>query len=334
MTEKKIFVSYNWDNSDLVEEIDKYFLSIGLPIIRDKKELQYKSSVKEFMKKIRDTDYVIMIISDSFLKSSNCMYEVLELVKEDDYKSRTLQVLLPSTKIFSPSDKFYYIEYWNNEYLNLERKIGKIELSDVDVLVKELKHIGNIKNNIGSFLEFLTDENCLDFEAIKVNDYKPLTDIIGFKPIYYGNRPVSINSDVYLFEVEKERWLAFIGKIDNKPYEVYVGKEGDWAFPAYETIDIDNPISLVLDQYDKQSGRIDLEYKNKNDGYLYTHEGINRVFADDSEVAIFARIIGSLLRSKSSIDIIINALDEMYVMKYENPYLWKDAMQSIFLNYK
>ncbi len=331
--EKKIFVSYNWDNSEIVDEIDGYFLSIGLPLIRDKKDLQYKSSLKKFMKKIRSSDYVIMIISDSFLKSSNCMYEVLELVKDDNYKSKTLQILIPGTNIFSSSEKFHYINYWNQEHDILESKIEKIQLSDSNVLIKELKHIVEIKSNIGSFLEFLTEENCLDYASIKANTYKPLTDVIGFKPIKNDDRLVSINADVYHFITEGIRWMAFIGKIDNLPYEIYVGKEGDYAFPEYRTIDQKYPISLVLDQHDKTSGRIDLKYRNKDDGYLYTHEGINRVFIE-SEVAVFTKIIGSLLRSKSGIDVIIDVLDEMYVMKHENPYLWKESIQDILLKYK
>jgi len=331
--EKKIFVSYNWKDSQVVDEIDKYFLSIGLPLIRDKKELQFKSSIKEFMKKIRDTDYVIMIISDSFLKSSNCMYEMLELVKDSNYKTRTLQVLLPNVKIFSPSNKFHYIEYWDREFKNLKRKIEKIDLSDGDILVKELKHIGNIKSNIGEFLEFLSDENCHSLEVIKANNYKQLTNVIGFKQFHNVNRPVSVISDVYLFEIEKGRWIVFIGKVDDRPYEIYIGKEGDWAFPEFKTIDKSHPIELVLDQHEKKSGRIDLKYRNQKDGYFYTHEGINRIFLD-GEVSVYARIIGSLLQSNSTIDAILNALDEMYVMEYENPYHWKDEIKNILLKYK
>ena len=331
--EKKIFVSYNWEDSEVVDEIDNFFLSIGLPLIRDKKELQYKSSIKEFMKKIRDTDYVIMIISDSFLKSSNCMYEVLELVKEENYKNRTLQVLLPNAKIFSPSDKFHYIEHWKNEYKNLNNKIEKIDITDGNVLVRELKHIGNIKSNIGEFLEFISDENCHSFEVIKANNYKQLTDIIGFKPFQNINRPVSVNSDVFLFEIEKERWIVFIGKIDNSPYEIYIGKEGDWAFPKFETIDQNHPIKLDLDQYDKKFGRIDLKYVNKKDGHKYTHEGINRVF-QSAEGSNYTRIIGSLLQANAKIEIILIVLDEMYVREYENPYQWKDEIKKILLKYK
>lgn len=329
--EKKIFVSYNWDDSQVVDEIDNFFLSIGLPLIRDKKELQYKSSIKEFMEKIRHADYVIMIISDSFLKSSNCMYEVLELIKEEDYRNRTLQILLRNTEIFTPYDKFKYIEYWKNEFKVLNNKIEKIDITDGNVLVKELNHIGNIKSNIGDFLEFLSDENCLNFETIKENNYKQLTDIIGFKPLQNTNRPVLINSDVYLFEIEKDRWIVFIGKIDNRPSEIYIGKEGDLAFPEFETIDRNHSVTLVLEQYDKESGRIDLKYTNI-DGYLYTHEGINRVF-QSGEISTYARIIGSLLQANAKVEIILNAIDEMYVRKYENPYRWKDEIKKIFLKY-
>lgn len=330
--EKKIFISYNWEDSQIVDEIDNFFISIGLPLIRDKKEMEYKSSIKDFMKKIRDTDYVIMVISDSFLKSSNCMYEVLELVKEEDYKNRTLQVLLPNAKVFSPSEKFKYIEYWKNEYRNLNNKIKKIDFSDGNVLVKELKHIGNIKSNIGDFLEFLSDENCLSFKDIKAKNYKQLTDRIGFKSTKNIDRPVSINASVYSFEVETEKWIVFIGEVDDKPYEIYIGKEGLEAFPEFEILDLNYPINLVLDQYDKNSGRIDLKFKHINDGHLYTYEGINRTY-QFGDVSTYTRIIGAMLQTNPKIETILNVLEEMYVRKYKNPYLWKDMVKEILLPY-
>ncbi len=40
------------------------------------------------MKSIRNQDYVILIISDYYLKSKNCMFEVTEIMKEQEYKDR------------------------------------------------------------------------------------------------------------------------------------------------------------------------------------------------------------------------------------------------------
>ncbi len=331
-TNKQIFISYNWDNSDVVDEIDNHFTSIGLPLIRDKKELKYKSSIKDFMLRIRETDYVIMIISDSFLKSINCMFEVLELIKEKKYIDRILQVILPGTNIFSSNDKFEYINYWNSQYDLLKEKVDSLEPIEADVLIKELSHIMDIRNKIGMFLENLTSQNCLPYSEIKEHNFRELTDIIGFKIDQNIERPVSIEADVYRFTIENQDWIVFIGLIGNEPIEIYAGHMGDWAFPDIKEIDTNKPIYLILDQYNKNSGRIDLSYFDKNEGNKYTVEGINSVFSS-IELSIFIRIINSLLRMKSKIETVLTVLNEMYLKGYQNPYLWKEEIQAILEKY-
>jgi hypothetical protein len=68
---KKIFISYCWKNETIVDEIDKSFEKDGIKLTRDKRDTEYKVSIKEFMKKIRSTDSVFMVVSDAYLKSKN-----------------------------------------------------------------------------------------------------------------------------------------------------------------------------------------------------------------------------------------------------------------------
>ena len=42
------------------------------------------------MKKVSKQDYVLILISDHFLKSSNCMYEILELFKSEQFEKKIL----------------------------------------------------------------------------------------------------------------------------------------------------------------------------------------------------------------------------------------------------
>jgi len=108
----KIFLSYSWANSDIADQIDEDFRSIGIPLIRDIRNVHYKDSLLDYMKRIRGIDYVIMLLSDAFLKSQNCMYEVLELYKEKDFTSKLLQVFLSDANIFNAESRLAYIQYW------------------------------------------------------------------------------------------------------------------------------------------------------------------------------------------------------------------------------
>ena len=80
-----IFISYSWEDEKTTNKLDNFFRNKKIELIRDKKELSYKSNIKEFMKKIRKSDFTILLISDSYLKSMPCMYELLEFIKDDNF---------------------------------------------------------------------------------------------------------------------------------------------------------------------------------------------------------------------------------------------------------
>lgn len=328
---KQIFISYNWKDSTIVDEIDNYFLSIGLPLIRDKRDLHYKSSIKDFMKKVRETDFVLMVISDSFLKSSNCMFEVLELVKDSNFKKKLLQILLPNAKIFNSLDKLKYIKYWENKYKVLENKLSDIQTVDSRVIIDDLRHIDNIKISMGEFLEFLSGENCITFEKLKLNKYHQLIDFVGYVEENTKKRQFIIKADVYKFKIEVKKWIVLVGLIGKRPFEIYCGIEGNW-YPHYNKIDRSKDVLLVQDTSEIGYNRIDLKYVD-NEGYLNTHEGMNRPIYS-KEIYLYTRILIKLLQSNVNLGTIIELLDEMYTKDYDNPYLWKDEMKKILTQYQ
>lgn len=46
-------------------------------------------------------DYIILIISDSYLKSKNCMYEVMEMMRDSEYKDKIFPAVINS-EIYNP----------------------------------------------------------------------------------------------------------------------------------------------------------------------------------------------------------------------------------------
>ena len=109
-----LFVSYSWADSTIADKIDTIFQPTGIFVKRDIREIKFKGSIRNYLSEIRDTDFVLILISDSFIKSSNCMYEMLELLKEKNYQKKILPVLIDGTKIFKPKEKIEYIKYLSN----------------------------------------------------------------------------------------------------------------------------------------------------------------------------------------------------------------------------
>ena len=58
--------------------------------------------LKEFMRSIKEHDFVLSIVSDNYLKSKACMYEIGEIVHTDEFKEKLLFVLV------SENEREYY----------------------------------------------------------------------------------------------------------------------------------------------------------------------------------------------------------------------------------
>ena len=82
--EMQIFISYSWKDKKIVDEVDKDFMALGITLVRDIRDTEFKDSLRQFMKRIRTFDFAIVIVSDSFLKSKNCLIEILEFIKDDN----------------------------------------------------------------------------------------------------------------------------------------------------------------------------------------------------------------------------------------------------------
>jgi UDP-N-acetyl-D-mannosaminuronate dehydrogenase len=89
----KIFLSYAWANASVADEMDNDFKALGITFQRDVRDISYTSSIKDFMNKIGKSDFVVMLISDEYIRSENCMYEVTELLGAHEFERRILPVL-------------------------------------------------------------------------------------------------------------------------------------------------------------------------------------------------------------------------------------------------
>lgn len=89
------------------------------------------------MNEIRNQDFVVPIVSDTYLRRNNCMYEITQLLKDDNFTKRTLPVIisLPKTKdrtysFFDPRYRIEIISFWENEAKTLKEAIEKLSLEN------------------------------------------------------------------------------------------------------------------------------------------------------------------------------------------------------------
>ena len=145
----KVFISYSSKDKEVVDVLDNELSSNGLVLIKDERDVVYTHSFTEFMKTIRHADYVLMIISDSFLKSINCMFEVLEVIKDENYRSKIMPIVLHNAKISSSLEIAGYIEFWKGQYVAVDTKLRDSGSIGSEPLQNDLRKIYEIQLHLG-----------------------------------------------------------------------------------------------------------------------------------------------------------------------------------------
>lgn len=134
-----------------------------------------------------------------------------------------------------------------------------------------------------------------------------------------AKRPESIEAKVIRFKNGSENWMAFIGMIDNKPYEIFTGKVDMEEFPVPFTIK-KGQIIKIKDQLGK---RYDFQYVDKY-GYTNRLGGLSRIF--NQEYWNYAKLISALLRGGITPDKVVKIIDGM---SFESDSLntWKNGVK-------
>lgn len=175
MSSKAIFLSYCWANMDMANEIDELLQSYeGIKIKRDKRELNYGQDIEEFMGTVRQTDHVILLISEEYLTSVNCMYEVSQIIKDYNYSDKITPIILKDVSIYGSENRLKYAKYWNEKYSNLNQEIRKLAIEDNLSLLSELKKIKTICSTIDEILGVLNKRQYYTLKQHKQNNFNDI----------------------------------------------------------------------------------------------------------------------------------------------------------------
>ncbi|RZI47005.1 NACHT domain-containing protein [Rickettsiales endosymbiont of Peranema trichophorum] len=181
-----VFLSYNWGKSDLVDEIEVSLNKLPqVDVKRDKRDLQYRSNIEEFMRQARNTDFVVVVITDKYLKSRNCMNEILELTSDDNFRQRMLPVVEPAAEvdiagvmsqvnIYSQTGAAHYIQYWEGKLDELKHAIGG-SCAAREAYTQELQKTEEFMKRVGPFL--LNDIrfiNALSVEDLRRSNFEEM----------------------------------------------------------------------------------------------------------------------------------------------------------------
>lgn len=125
-------------------------------------------------------------------------------------------------------------------------------------------------------------------------------------PVIVSTRPRELDADVVKFQNNREKWIAFVGLLNGRPYEIFTGLADD-----DEGIMLPKNVSkgTIIKSYDEDGNKhYDFQFKNKR-GYKMTIEGLDGKF--NPEYWNYAKLISGVLRYGMPIDQVIKLVQGM-----------------------
>ena len=163
----KVYVSYAWDSESslaLVDKLEKSFRGKNIILMRDKNHIGYKGDIRNFMNELSKGKHIIVVISNYYLRSDDCMYELLMIYDGGDFEDRIYPIILGDAKIRDSNDKNEYVKFWKNE-----AKIFESSLSEIPI---KKKFYSRIKSEIDNIIFKLNNINALTLDEHIKSDFK------------------------------------------------------------------------------------------------------------------------------------------------------------------
>lgn len=142
-----------------------------------------------------------------------------------------------------------------------------------------------------------------------------------------AKRPMELDADVVRFQNNKEKWIAFIGLYNGRPYEIFTGIADD-----EEGIMLPKAVTegKIVKHYDPEgNSRYDFQFQNKR-GFKTTVEGLSYKF--DKEYWNYAKLISGILRHGMPVH---QAVELVSSMEFDNENIntWKNGVERALKKY-
>ena len=167
------YVSYAWNDDRSTEGrkreelVDRLCLEseakCGVRIHRDKDDMQFGDSISKFMDRIGAAERVFVFLSDKYLKSPFCMYELYEIWRtsrqnEDEFAGRIRTFLLDDADIWSIPCRLRYAAYWGSQWEEIDKAVrehGAKYLSEKDA--RSYRKMSQFAHAVGDILAVIAD---------------------------------------------------------------------------------------------------------------------------------------------------------------------------------
>ena len=202
-----------------------------------------------------------------------------------------------------------YVTHSISSTINLPNDVSQEQVSDIylESWKKGLKGITVYRDGSRSGVLVSTDDK-------GINEEKNEKFTVNHAP----SRPKRLDAKVIRFQNNKEKWMAVVGLLNGRPYEIFTGKIED-VFVLPKGVEYG---WVVKNKTDNGTSQYDFQYEDK-EGYKVTFGGLSRSF--DKEFWNYAKLISGVLRHGMPIRYVVDLIGTMNLYD-ENINTWKSGV--------
>jgi hypothetical protein len=180
----KIYFSYAWGDGNepgesrekIVNELYNSLLADGYDVRRDKMNLEYGGLISDFMREIGQGDLVAVFVSDKYLRSVYCMWELCEiyrnsLAEKDRFASRILPVRVESLALDNPKTLTDYLKHWKDFFEEWNKMVREFPQQVGKPQLDAFEKSRTIKDQFGNVVGYFQDMNAKNNSLLAQNDF-------------------------------------------------------------------------------------------------------------------------------------------------------------------
>ncbi|HRY31765.1 MAG TPA: adenosylcobalamin-dependent ribonucleoside-diphosphate reductase [Bacteroidales bacterium] len=145
-----------------------------------------------------------------------------------------------------------------------------------------------------------------------------------FRETKAPNRPKVLEAEVIRFQNDYEKWVAIIGLLNGRPYEIFTGRADGIFLPLWV-----EKGWVIKNKTERGGNRYDFQFEDK-EGYKVTMEGLSRTF--DKEFWNYAKLISGILRHGMPLPFVVNVVNTLD-LKNDTINTWKNGVARALKKY-
>jgi tetratricopeptide (TPR) repeat protein len=186
----EIFFSYAWggEKEEIALQLYQHLKKEGYNVLIDRYDVGYKGNIVQFMKRMGRASLMVVVISDKYLKSPYCMFELLEIYRRsnsdtEEMLDKIYPVVMEDADIHSAEGITQYVKHWEAKANSLKKEITSIELEYMADLVDEFKNRHEIALNVGLLAKVLKNIKTLDTKELSATNFEAIITELSAKAV-------------------------------------------------------------------------------------------------------------------------------------------------------